>query len=277
MKKILLPTDCSELGEYAYEIAHKIARQTEATIDVLSIVPAPAAAIFDTDGNLKSDEGEDYSEIYSEKDNLQDRIEKWATKKEDIDSVAVRIGPIDESIVRHAQYVDADLIVMGTAGAHGIDEILRRSHTAHVVRTSPIPVLCLKCDRSGMLIKNIVLVSDFAKVEELDLTVLKTIQRAFGAKLHLLKVNTPKQFETDRKVKWNMDNFVELNELENVSFHLYSDETVEAGIVNFSTENQIDIVALGTHQRGGIGRMFKHGVSEEVVNHVMQPILTFPV
>lgn len=277
MKKILLPTDCSDLGDYAYEIAHKIARQTGAAIEALSIVPAPAAAIFDTEGNLKSDEGEDYSEIYSEKADLQDRIEKWAAEKDDINAVTVKIGPIDEHIVRYAQFVDADLIVMGTAGAHGIDEWLRRSHTAHVVRTSPTPVLCLKCDRSGMLIKNIVLVSDFAKVEELDLTVLKTIQKAFNAKLHLLKVNTPKQFETERKVKWDMDNFAELNELENVSFHLYSDETVEAGIVNFNTENQIDILALGTHQRSGLSRMFKHSISEDVVNHVMQPILTFPV
>jgi K+-sensing histidine kinase KdpD len=128
-----------------------------------------------------------------------------------------------------------------------------------------------------MLIRNMVLVSDFARVEELDLTVLKTIQEAFDAQLHLLRVNTPKHFETDRKARWNMNNFAELNELKNVNIHLYSDETVEAGIVNFSTEYHIDIVALGTHQRGGLGRMFKHGISEEVVNHVMQPILTFPV
>ena len=64
---------------------------------------------------------------------------------------------------------------------------------------------------------------------------------------------------------------------EGASRRSLSDESVEKGIVNFSGETGIDFVAIGTHQRSGLSRLFKHSISEDIVNHVWQPILTFPV
>lgn len=277
MKKILLPTDGTQLGDYAYELAHKVAQKTKASIEVLTVIPAPAGAVFDPKGKLLSDEGEDFSELYEEKVAVEERLEQWMADKPDIRYTSVRIGHIEEEILGYVKLNHTDLIVMGTKGAHGLNEFIRGSHTGHIVRTSPVPVLCLKCDRSGMTIENILLLSDFEEVENLDLGILKDLLYAFDAKLHLLRVNTPKHFATTRQVMANMQKFVALNALESTSFHLYDDETIEQGITNFSMENRMDIVAIGTHQRKGLSRLFKHSVSEDVVNHLMQPVLTFRV
>lgn len=277
MKKILLPTDGTELADYAYELAHKVAQKTKASIELLSIVPAPAGAVFDPQGRLLSDEGEDFSEFYTEKVALEEKLEQWTEDKPDIRYTQVRIGHIEEDILSYVKNNQVDLVVMGTKGAHGINEFIHGSHTGQIVRNSPAPVLCLKCDRSGMLIKDILLLSDFEQIEPLDLGILKHLLYAFDANLHLLRVNTPKHFATTRKVMANMEKFVAVNGLDDAQFHLYSDETVEQGIANFSMENRVDIVAIGTHQRKGFNRLFKHSVSEDIVNHLMQPVLTFRV
>ncbi|PHN06033.1 universal stress protein [Flavilitoribacter nigricans] len=277
MKKILLPTDGTELGDYAYELAHKIAQKTKASIEVLTVVPAPAGAIFDPDGRLRNDEGEDFSDFYEEKVAVEERLERWIEDKPDIRYTNVRIGHIEEDILQYVKNNQVDLVVMGTKGAHGMNEFIRGSHTGHIVNASPVPVLCLKCDRSGMLIHDILLLSDFEEVEQLDLGILKDLLYAFDAELHLLRVNTPKHFATTRQVKRNMERFVELNGLDKVRFHIYDEESIEQGITNFSLENRVDIVAIGTHQRKGFDRLFKHSVSEDIVNHLMQPVLTFRV
>jgi nucleotide-binding universal stress UspA family protein len=58
---------------------------------------------------------------------------------------------------------------------------------------------------------------------------------------------------------------------------VYCDESVEQGIVNFCADTGIDFVTIGTHQRGSFSRLFKKSISNQVVNHIWQPVLTFPI
>ncbi|MEM7311814.1 MAG: universal stress protein [Planctomycetota bacterium] len=54
--------------------------------------------------------------------------------------------PVEE-ILKKADELDADLIVMGTHGRTGLDRILVGSVTEQVLRKSPCPVLCVKPGR----------------------------------------------------------------------------------------------------------------------------------
>ncbi len=277
MNKILLPTDLSPLADFAYALAHKIAGYMHAEIEVISIVPAPAEALFDNAGNLKEDEGEDFSQWRKEKEELEHKIRDWAADKEDIKSIYMKIGRVDEDIVRYAHERNTDLIVMGTSGADGMEELLRGSHAQHIIRKASVPVLTLKCDRSDLILRDMLLVSDFKSDEKLDLGIIKDLQSVFGTRINLLKVNTSRDFETNRDVMQRMMHFATVNDLHNVQYHVYCDQTVEKGIANFSSDSGIDFVCIGTHQRSDISRMFNHSISEELVNHIFQPVLTFPV
>ena len=50
MKKILVPTDCSDLSGYALTLADKLAKQSGAEIYALRVVPTPANAVFNQQG-----------------------------------------------------------------------------------------------------------------------------------------------------------------------------------------------------------------------------------
>ena len=277
MKKILLPCNLSELTNFAYDIAFKIAEKCDAQIEVLSIIPAPGNASFDNEGNIKTDKGTDLSELMTQKENQQKQLVEWAKTKERIGATSTKIGHIDDTILRYVKENNIDLITMGTTGAQGTKEWLFNSHAVKIVRDSPVPVLSLKCDRSEMGLKRLLFVSDFHAPEKMNLKPVKTIIEALGIKLHFLKINTQQDFLPNRTIRIAMEKFAELNELEDVDFHIYCDESVEKGIVNFSADTGIEFVAIGTHQRTGLSRMFKSSISEDVVNHIWQPILTFPI
>jgi nucleotide-binding universal stress UspA family protein len=60
-----------------------------------------------------------------------------------IDSMIGRIG---EEVVRQAKAWPADLIVMGTHGRRGVSRLFMGSDAETVIRTSPVPVLLVRCE-----------------------------------------------------------------------------------------------------------------------------------
>lgn len=276
MKNILIPTDRSDLGDYAYQLAAKIAEKTGAGIDVLSVIPAPPNVIYDARGNIKNDDGKDLSKLEQEKASVEAWLADWTSSKAHIQSTTVKIGDVEEDIIHCIKAKNIDLVVMGTTGAREMKELLRGSHAGHIAQESPVPVVSLKCDRSDMVLNDILLVSDFKSSKTLKLEALKELQKVFDARLNLLKVNTPSHFVTTRQARANMQAFVERNELQNVAFHVYCDDSVEKGIYHFSYDQGIDFVAMENSYHHGLNRFFKHNVAIDAVNHLMQPIMTFP-
>lgn len=277
LMRILLPVDLSPRSVYAYDLARRIVAGSGGEIHLLAIVPAPPDAVFDTHGQLKEDAGEDYTALKAELARLQATLEEWRAPKPEITQTTAKIGRVEEDILAYIQQQAVDLVVIGASGATGLDEWLRGSHTQHLVRTSPAPVLSLKCDRSQYLIEDIALACDFRDAAPHNLEIIKRVRDAFGARLHLLKVNTPTDFEPTREVQNHMRNFAERNGLGEVVFQLYSDRSIEEGIAHFSADTGIDFIAIGAHQRQAISRIFRPSLVEHMVNHLWQPILAFPL
>jgi nucleotide-binding universal stress UspA family protein len=58
-------------------------------------------------------------------------------------TIEVREGPVVETIISVAEEIDAKIIVMPTAGHHGLLDALRGSVTERVLREAPCPVLAV--------------------------------------------------------------------------------------------------------------------------------------
>jgi len=268
--------DLSDLSLYSFEIASRIATQCSAKIIVVGVVPAPLNAKFDTKGDIKMGEGLDYTDLAVAKNELQQKLEKWAKQHSIVEEVIVKVGHFENVVVRYANEYDVDMIALGIPDMHGVGGNLIDSNAQRLVRSAPMPVLTLKCDRSGYELTDLLLVSDFSKPEKLNLGLIHELVNCMNLTVHLLTVSTPKHFVTTLEGKAQMERFAALNQLEHVKLHVYSDRSVEKGIADFSVETGIDFVAIGTHQRTGVSRVLKGGsIAEDVVNHLYQPILTF--
>lgn len=273
MKKILIPADFSELSEFALHIAENVAKSLDAEIHALKVLPAPGDAYFDEKGNMLN--CQDYDMTRFEKDRLDNetKIKEWLKDSSNPVHIVVKFGHLVDDLVNYVKDQGIDLVIMGTSGAHGWKELFIGSNAEKIVRYSPVPVLTIKCDRPDWEIKNILLVNDFKQPQKENLDLIKALQAVFKAQLHLLKIEKHK--ESNREVFQNMEKFTKLNQLENVEFHIQNDRKVEDGIFYFAHDYHIDLIAMGTHGRTGWEHLIKGSISENVVNHLYKPILTF--
>ena len=277
MKKILLPTDFGDLGDYAYQLALTIANKADAIIDVLSVVNGPRGAMYQPDGQLIVDEGNDYKSWEQKLEVNKQKMGSWTRNKSHIGETTCMIGDVNDCILSFAEEQDSDLIIMGTEGLFDQSIWSKPSHAEFVINHSPLPVLTLKCDRSNIDLRKIILAGDFISFEKVELGVLKSLQSLFQSEIMLLKVMKPEARRTPEQILCDMDSFAAANDLHTYSKHIYKDKNIEAGIAKFAEENNVDLIALGTHQRNGFSKLFRHSISDDVVNHLFHPVLTFPI
>lgn len=276
MKRILVPCDFSAPARQAYKFAITLATASKGEVIVLYNVPAPV--IYETTFGIQP-----YPlnplEIQQLEDNARKTFERM--KKAHPAPSNMRVSFFSQyseavsGILKFSKKRKIDLIVMGTHGSSGFEEFMVGSTTEKIVRLSTLPVIAIRKAVFFSNIKNIV----FPTALELNQTELikhvKDLQKFFNAKLHILLINTPNNFKTDRDSKETLQEFIKHYKLENYTVNLRNSPHVVSGINDFVHEIKAGMLAMATHGRKGINHFFAGSVTESVVNHVECPIWTF--
>lgn len=136
IRRILHPTDFSDLSRPAFELACSLARDFGARLVVCHITPPPVAAVV---------EGMVVDVPAGESEQTRTRLEQVKPTDTSIKVVhRLEVGDAVREIVRLADEEKADLIVMGTHGRGGVSRLLMGSVAEGVMRRAPCPVLTLK-------------------------------------------------------------------------------------------------------------------------------------
>lgn len=273
MRKILVPTDFTEVASFATEMALRIAAKLEAEVTLLHVVNIPTGVLTDDAGRVIDDGENDLSSYKKLLNNVNEKMAELKASLSDKVSTEVIEGVLNEALIKYITIKQIDLVVMGTKGAKGLKEILQGSETEIIVRKSPVPVLSLMCDRSDIKLDKILLVHDFKKSSKQNLEILKVIATAFNAKIHLLKIVDDN--ESDLVAEKNMCDFANINELIDVQCHIFNDSDVEEGIIHFLQEHDFDLLSIGTHGHTGYKHWTQGSIAEDLVNHLHKPILTY--
>ncbi|WP_306353408.1 universal stress protein [Flavobacterium sp. '19STA2R22 D10 B1'] len=274
MKRILVPTDFSDHAEYALKVAAQIAKKNNGEIFLLHMLELPSQMSDAMTG------GSDIPEVMFFMQKAHEKFE--SIKNQDFLSdipvtEAVQFERAFEGIMKSSKKHEIDLIVMGSHGASGFEEVFIGSNTEKVVRTSDVPVLVVKKDYTDFTIENFVFASDFSN--EIKKPFQKAIDFAaiFNAHLHLVMINTPNDFKSTDESEKIMTDFVKNFKLDNYSLHVYNDVNVEKGILNFASHTKADIIGMSTHGRKGLNHFFNGSISEDLVNHAVRPVITFKI
>ena len=274
MKRILVPTDFSDQAENALKVAAQLAKTHNAEIYLLHILEIPLQEVDAMSSHSDLPEAVFFMKLAHKrfenllnKDYLQD-----VTVHETVD-----FHEIFKGVFHTCKKHDIDLIIMGSNGVSGLKEMLIGSNTEKIVRTSEVPVLVVKKKHEIFQVNNFVFASDFK--DESKATYKKSIgfAKAFGAKLHLLMVNTPNKFITSEHANERMEDFANSSSFLNFSTNIYNDVTIEKGIMNFSQSIGADLIGMSTHGRQGISHFFNGSISEDLVNHAKRPVITFKI
>jgi nucleotide-binding universal stress UspA family protein len=272
MKKILVPVDFSKPSEYAARIATKIAKKIGAAIYLIHLIEIPSGVV-DMGASSKFSIPESMLYLRKTKEKIVAFKEKNFPKDLKIEYF-IKINTPFEGIRKCAHKIDADLIVMGSKGHSEFEEIMIGSNTEKVVRTSTVPVIIIKKDDKNFKLKNLVFASNFKKDDKAVFNKFIGFANQFKSKIHLLKINTPSNFESSREATKKIKRFIKRYELPKYSINIYNDTSVEKGILNFSKDNNSDLIALCTHGRSGLSHLFSPSVSKKLSKFAAIPILT---
>ena len=274
MKRILVPTDFSKNAEYALKVAAQIARKNNSEIILLHMLELPHQGSDAINGGSAIPQIMLYKEKAIEK--LEDLMDVDFLDGINVSEI-IQFEKAFEGILSISKKNGVDLIVMGSHGVSGFEEMFIGSNTEKVVRTSEIPVLVIKNEVPSFEVKNMVFASDFSPEISKPFEKLLEFATIFGAHLNLVMINTPNSFKSTAVAEKIMSEFVEKYNLSNYSFNIYNDVNVEKGILNFAAKVNADLIGMCTHGRTGFSHFFNGSISEDLVNHTVKPVITFKI
>jgi len=140
-KKILCPVDFSEFTGEILAYATDLAKKFSAELHVIHVIPhltyfTPYES-FLTPDNLIAIEKNISTEVGQNFDNLLKNIDIPVKR-------VIKTGVIFVEIIDYIKEENIDLVVMGTHGRSGIEQILIGSVAEKIVRKAPCPVLTIR-------------------------------------------------------------------------------------------------------------------------------------
>jgi nucleotide-binding universal stress UspA family protein len=281
MKKILVPTDFSKPAQIAVDVAADIAKKSNAEVILLHVIEEASSTSFNIVGEVSADSAADWDDkIFTMK--LIERAKKQMAKiVEDTKAAGVkvrqelRMGTPFHGMRAIITEQKVDLVVMGTAGHSKLEEMIIGSNTEKVVRHSNCPVLTVHKKPAKSDFKNIVYATGMSKDEEVFSRIIRRTQQVYDSTVHLVRINTPGNFQRDTVVKKYMNDFAKKLQLKNYTINVFNDLTEEEGIVYFADSINADMIAMATHGRTGFAHVLAGSIAEDVVTHSKRPVLTF--
>jgi nucleotide-binding universal stress UspA family protein len=279
MKRILVPTDFSKPAVLATEVAADIARKSGAELILLHVVEGASEGSFNIEGEATySGEWED--KIFTLKliEKAKKQLSRWADDEKYSDirvRQELKMGSPYHGMNAIIADKKVDLVVMGTSGKSDLEQMIIGSNTEKVVRQAHCPVLTVHNKPIRKEFKNIVYATSMDKDEEVFSRIVRKTQQLYDATVHLVRINTPGNFQRDAVVKKYMQDFAKKLQLKNFTVNVFNDLTEEEGIIYFAESIEADLIAMATHGRTGFAHVLAGSIAEDVVSHSRRPVLTF--
>lgn len=203
-----------------------------------------------------------------------------------VDACAARGVTVERAFVRDAARTgiadlqrrwNADLIVLGTHGRHGVSRALLGSVAEDVLRASSVPVLVLTAHAKsppagGAFTRALVAVDDSPpSVRAMELAA----RLAAGCALQLIvcTVIDPGRNAAPRAV---VDAAAALAPAASIDDRVVAEGEPAQTIEHVALQRNCDLIVLGSHVRSGLERLFIGSVAEAVLRTSALPVLVVP-
>lgn len=276
MRKILVPIDFSEQSSNAFNFAIDLATKSAGEIKLLHVIPlsvlrdSPRIPV-NTYRQPLIDELKSVAHL-----KFCHLIHEHNGETLNISADVVINNHVHQTIAEYAEKENVDVLIIGTKGASGMRELLIGSNVEKIVRLSPVPLIAIKKYTKGTAIRNIVFPNTLDTENQEDLvTKVKILQNFFGARLHILCINTPALAKSDAEIRELLKAFVRRYMLKDYTINVFNYSDEEAGILEYTRQITGDIISMATRGLRGLAHFFSGSIAEDVVNHVQYPVWTY--
>ncbi|HEV3258268.1 MAG TPA: universal stress protein [Gemmataceae bacterium] len=304
-RSILVPLDGSEFGEHALPLALGIARRAGATLQVaqvhVALAPMYAEAV------LAFDNAPDNVVKQRERGYLERVVNRLATASSVPVDCALLEGPIAEAVNAQVKLTEVDLAVMTTHGRGPLARFWLGSVADELVRRLPIPLLLVRPQETKVdlsrepTFQHILIPLDGSPLAEQIIEPAAALGSLTGADYTLLRIIKPMVMGPYDPAD-SLPGHLDPSAVEQLQ-RLYRDEESEAGsylervagrlrdralkvqtrvvvhdqpavaILEEVKAHRADLVALATHGRSGLPRLFLGSVADKLVRGTTVPVL----
>ncbi len=274
MRNIIVPVDFSVQSENALKVAASLARKHGSTLYALHMLELNEGYINYTEG-FQPEQTVFYIKLAEKR--FSEFMDKPFLKGVDIKPIIKHFKVFSE-VSQVAKDHHADIVIMGSHGTEGVQELFVGSNTERVVRNSEVPVLVVKNDMPDFSPKSMVFACDLKEENISAYQRAKYIADQFSVQLHIVYINTQgDNFLSTKDITLKIAKFSGKVGPEFLEVKIYNDYSVEDGVMNYADAERIDIIGIPTHGRKGLSHFFMGSIGEDLANHSTIPVVTFKI
>ncbi|MBB5438368.1 nucleotide-binding universal stress UspA family protein [Pedobacter sp. AK017] len=183
--------------------------------------------------------------------------------------------PLAAAVNILAEQLQLGLVVMGTTGKSNLEKIFIGSNAVHIADACRVPLLIVPKEAVFADIQRVLFACDLKKViETIPTRPIKTLIHALNAKLYILNV-------AKNTASFNPDTIAELAALhrlwddEEPEYHYTDHEDLVAGIMEFASEQQIQLLVTVPRAYGFFEGLFHRSLTSKLAYHTNLPLLLF--
>lgn len=275
IERILVPTDTSEFSNLALQYALLFQKQLGSSINLL--YAEEFSFLFTRDYPIGY-----YFENAPEVKTRAAELLREYTQEHVPDAAHISTMIVDDTPARailiSADEIDADLIIMGTHGRHGLRRALLGSVTERVLRDTGRPVMTvaprLMAVDAAVRIESILCPVNFTAVAHQALDEACAFAQAFDAQLVVLHVREPEQNVND-DIEVRFSAWLDPVVRKHVRFH----QIVVSGdpasqILGIANQIGADLIVVGAQHRRFSDSTVIGTTTERITRFARQPVLT---
>ncbi len=272
MRKILFPTDFSEVSKNAFIYALKLADSIDAEIITMYVYQLPQANYVNVAEYLH--EIYDVTEL-SNFDNYKDEVPilRHIAEENNLDKVKIShvliLGNLIEEIQKITKHENIDFIVMGTKGATGLKETFLGTVATKVMNDVKAVVLAIPERCKYQPIKNLLYITEYNSTDIESFMRVMVLAKVFQAHIDCLHVEPLHH----KNKKNDMEDWNELIKNHNIALHSISGDDIEGIILNFIDLYKINMIAMRVYHKNFFEKLFEISLSKKLAFHVNVPIL----
>lgn len=272
MKRILFPTDFSEVATNAFVYALEFANKVQAELIVLH-----SYDLIPIDDQFFP---ENFNEIY---DSIE--LANFELFKEEVPKLRALMesrklehlkmthrlmeGDLNSNIKKSIEEDKIDYLVMGTSDAGEWEALFAGSNSGSVILELHIPMFCVPLGVKFETIRNIGYVNHYTSKDKETLDDLLVLAKNIKAKIKSLYVRTSKsELDTETKNKWEA-NFSE----EPIAFFEVRNDEIKQMTLDFVSHQEIDVLAMLTYKSNIFEGMFVPNYAHKNASGIEIPIL----
>ncbi|MEO0037527.1 MAG: hypothetical protein RIQ59_738 [Bacteroidota bacterium] len=272
MKKILFPTDFSNVANNAFLHALKLAKLVKGELLLLHTYELP---IMDNQFGMQN-----YKLVYdaielTNLDLFKEELPKLhqIAQENELDSIKMSHILADGDLLYNIKTIckkeKIDYLVMGTAGATGWVERLFGTKTGEAITSLEVPVFCIPENAKNTKLETIGFTTRFREKDKLALKQVLKIAKAANAVVKCIYVETKDTDNTDAVYSDWRDYFKD----QPVHFFIIPSENVKETIEDFIISQEIDLLALLSYKRNFFQWMFSSSFTEKMALNSTIPIV----